>query len=137
MVIINGASSVNAGARIGIRFNTDTGSNYYISGAQQQYASTYASANFTRTSGFDDRFYVGAVASSNAGEAVSGYCTISGCNSSGVKVYNGAGSGSGGNGQEGFWLGGYYNSSSTISSVSVYSSTGNLDAGQVFIYTSA
>jgi hypothetical protein len=37
----------------------------------------------------------------------------------------------------GYMSGGYYNSASTISSISVYSDTGNFDGGTVFVYTSA
>jgi hypothetical protein len=76
---------------------------------------------------------------SGVGSSVSGYVLLSGCNSSGVKVYNSAGAAdrSGADGQYFYTLGGYYNSSSTISSVSVFSAVGNLDAGTVYVYTSA
>ena len=36
-----------------------------------------------------------------------------------------------------FILGGYYNKTDTISSISVVSGTGNFDAGTVYVYTSA
>ena len=77
--------------------------------------------------------------SNNAGSAVSGYALFSGCNSSGVKVFNSAGaaSSSTSSGHIYYTLGGYYNSSSTISSVSLFSNPGNFDAGTVYIYTSA
>jgi hypothetical protein len=137
LVVVNNASSASAGSRIAIRLNTDTGSNYTMAGVQNTYGSTYNSANFSRTDSTEDRIYLGAIASSNAGEALAGYVLLSGCNSAGVKVYNSAGSGSGGNGHESFISGGIYNSATVISSVSVFSGTGNLDAGTVYVYTSA
>ena len=137
LVVVNNASSASAGSRIAIRLNTDTGSNYTMAGIQNSLTSSYSSANFGRSDSTEDRIYLGAIASSNAGEALAGYVLLSGCNSAGVKVYNSAGSGSGGNGHEQFISGGIYNSATVISSVSVFSGTGNLDAGTVYVYTSA
>ena len=77
--------------------------------------------------------------SSTAASPVVGAATFTGCNSSGVKAFDstGAARAQGGNSQAGYVLQGFYNSSSTISSVSVISGTGNFDAGTVFVYTSA
>ena len=70
---------------------------------------------------------------------VNGYCLLSGCNSSGVKVFQVAGSGdaAGSSGQQNRITGGVYNSSSTISSISVNCNSGTLDDGTVYVYTSA
>ena len=74
-----------------------------------------------------------------ASSAVSGYLSLTGANSAGVKVFtlaSGAGATSS-NSQESHYLGGFYNSATVISSVSLFSSSGNFDAGTVYIYTSA
>ncbi len=71
---------------------------------------------------------------------VSGGSTLTGCNSSGVKQHISYGSGSNegvGTAQEAKWTQGYVNLSATISSISVFSDTGNFDAGTVYVYTSA
>jgi hypothetical protein len=137
LVMVVKASSVNASTRVSIRLNTDTGSNYYLVGGANEYSSTYNAANFSINNGLATTSFGLGKVSTNAAEAVWGYALLSGCNSSGVKVVTSAGQGSGGSGHEGTYLGGYYDSSSTISSISVFSSTGNFDDGTVYVYTSA
>jgi hypothetical protein len=136
LVVIDSASSASASARITVRLNTDTGFNYFQCGQQATYGTSYSASNFSRISGTEDRIYIGGT-STSAGEAVSGYCLLSGCNSSGVKAFNCFGAGSGNGGQEAFASGGVYNSATVISSISIFSGTGNLDAGKVYVYTSA
>jgi hypothetical protein len=137
LVYVQGASSASGSSRIAVRLNTDTGSNYFGAGAQNTFASTYAAANFSRSDGTaEDRIYLGSQ-STNAAEAMAGYALFSGCNAAGVKVFNAAGQGSGSGGQEGWTTGGYYNSATVISSISMFSGTGNFDAGKVFVFTSA
>jgi len=138
MVLVDGASSANTEAIIKVRLNTDTGSNYYNYGQRFIWPTTYDASTFTSQVGADDGIYLGRVGQ-NAGSAVSGYALFSGCNSSGVKVFNAAGAATpSGSVQHIFYtLGGYYNSASTISSVSIFSASGNFDAGTVYIYTSA
>ena len=135
MVVIDGASSASASSVIGIRLNTDTGSNYFIAGQQNTYAATYAATNFEGLSLFDNIIYIGFMGNT-AAQTVAGYAQFTGCNSSGVKAFVSAGGGKG-SGNQSFSLGGIYNSSTVISSVSAYSSTGNFDAGKIYVYTSA
>ena len=138
MVLVQNASSVNAEVGIGVRFNTDTASNYYSYGQYMYVANTYSAGNFGDVQGAN--YMVNIASTSNvAGGYGSGYCILTGANSSGVKIYQAAGGGwtSGGNTQTQYVIGGYYNSSSTISSISVFSTSGNLDAGTVYVYTSA
>ena len=59
-----------------------------------------------------------------------------GCNSSGMKSFIGMAVGTGTNQVSSQQIG-YYNSSSTISSVSAFSGQGNFDAGTIYVYTSA
>lgn len=137
MVLVKNASSVNQ-ATIGVRFNTDS-ANHYSYGANQTWASTYAAGNYTEwTQENSDAVYLGRT-SSTATSILSGFVEITGCNSSGKKIFTAAGGGSpaADSTQRSTQSGGYYDSSSTISSVSVVSSSGNLDAGTVFVYASA
>ena len=138
MVIVDSASSASAGSLITVRLNADTGSNYYQFGENAYYPSTYAASNFDILAGAQPYIRL-AKTSGNASSAVAGYVLLSGCNSAGVKVFNSIGGASAAtsNNHESWKLGGYYNSASTISSVSVFSATGDLDAGTVYVYTSA
>lgn len=138
MVLVDGASSASANSLIYVRLNTDTGSNYYIYGANWYNPATYAASNYNAISGSGVGFRL-AYMSASATSAVSGYVLLSGCNAAGVKVMNAAGAAmaASSNNHETYVTGGYYNSASTISSVSVFSATGNLDAGTVYVYTSA
>ena len=138
MVLLQSASSVNTGSFIGVRLNTDTASNYYQWGANIQAPATYTQNQFECSTGQDSRIYVGRMASA-AVSGINGYVELSGCNSAGVKVFTQAGMGrpAGGSGHEGFMTGGYYDSATTISSISVNSSSGDFDNGTVYVYTSA
>ena len=139
MVIIDQASSASQ-AYIGIRLNTDTGSNYYEYGQELIAESTYA-ANTVLLGRSNTNTYI-AIGRMNGSTSsvVSGTCLITGCDSAGVKIYQMSGGGhqnTSQNGQRLYNSGGYYNSASTISSVSIFSNTGNLDAGTVYVYASA
>jgi len=138
MVLVQGASSASASSYIYLRLNTDTASNYYQYGPNMTAPSSYSVNSFEAFTGQDTGVVIGRM-SSNAASNVFGYALLSGCNASGQKIFNSAGTGrpGGGNGQEVAVTGGYYDSSSTISSISLFSSTGNFDAGTVFVYTSA
>ena len=138
MVLVAGASSVNAGVGIGVRFNTDTASNYYSYGNYIYVGGSYSAGNFGDQQGATSAVYIAATSTTANGYG-SGYCILTGANSSGVKSYQAAGGGwtSGGTDQTQYTTGGYYNSSSTISSISMFSTSGNFDAGTVYVYTSA
>lgn len=138
MVLVAGASSANADSYMAIRLNGDTASNYYIYGSTISAPSAYAASYLAQEQGSVDRVYLGKM-SSSASSILSGYLLISGANSSGAKVYNGllSPSASGSNTHVSYNIGGYYDSASTISSVSIVSSTGNFDAGTIFIYATA
>jgi hypothetical protein len=138
MILIDSASSANASSEIGVRLNGDTGANYEVYGAQFSADQAGAALNLTDRSAVASNINVGAM-SGNAASTVGGYVLLSGCNAAGVKMYNAAGGGSESGGQYniGYAVGGFYNSASTISSISVRSSTGNFDAGTVYVYTTA
>ncbi len=138
MVLISGASLTSGSDTFGIRLNTDTGSNYYMYGSEISFPTSYAATNLDAVNGAGSYIYM-AKSSSNSSSAVSGYLLITGCNSSGVKVFSGAGSATpaAGTTARTYSLGGYYNSASTISSVSYYTSSSTFDAGTMYIYASA
>jgi hypothetical protein len=137
MVLIDNASMASGGT-VTLRFNGDSDGNYYRYGNFYYFAATYAATNFARLRGASSGLVLGNIGTS-ASSALAGYCLMTGANSSGVKVYNLVGQGGDGvNGEDntGYSYGGYYDSSSTISSVSVVAAS-NFDAGTVFVYTSA
>jgi len=139
MILIDSASTVSGDRDIGVRFNTDSGSNYYRYGYRLKTPTTYAASILVPVNGASTSILIGGM-SDVATSEVSGYCMLTGCNSAGVKIFESAGSGlqSGSENQELYNLGGYYNSATTISSISVVSSSGDFDgAGRVYVYTSA
>jgi hypothetical protein len=139
MVIVQNASSASAASLISVRLNTDTASNYFLAGAELRSTTTTASL----ISGLSDLFnkiYIGQMSTTGADSSVRGGIVLTGGNSSGVKQYTFFGAGepsSGVAGARAYYGCGYYNSASTISSISVNSETGNFDAGTVYVYTSA
>ena len=141
MVIISLASSADAGSDVYCRLNTDTGNNYYNYGFQASATASYSPSVFEDVNTNTFGIYLGQMNGVNANSELSGYVLLSGCNSSGVKVFNSANGveRAGQNQQRMNIIGGYYNSSSTISSISitVAPSVSTFDAGTVFVYTSA
>jgi hypothetical protein len=137
MVLITEASSNTSSNALLVRFNTDTGNNYYNYGFKSDLRGTYdAGTQSALWSGVNNSIWLGEMGVASA--QASGFVLLSGCNSTGVKVYNaGGGSTYGGSQSTQQSLGGYYNSASTISSVSLFTGGGNWDNGTVFIYTSA
>jgi hypothetical protein len=134
-VLIQDAGGAGANTFIGVRLNGDTGSNYFVQGWEYSSPTSYDATNMGRYGGSKSTIDVGRTG--GAGEIVTGYVTFTGCNSSGVKQFTATGSGSGGSNHRAYGTGGYYNSATVISSISVFSSSGNLNAGTVFVYTSA
>jgi hypothetical protein len=139
LIFVNGGvSSASASSVIRFRLNADSGANYYSSG-WEYIANTSYGVNNLQSYYFDSTsVYLGTMA---AGAASTGgmYALLSGCNASGLKVFNCAGgfSDSSGTGGSSIVSGGYYDSASTISSVSLISSVGNFDRGTLYIYKSA
>lgn len=138
MILIQAAKGTGAQNAVFVRLNTDTGNNYYIAGSLYESASTYAAANLGVLYGLDTASRI-APHSTNANSEVAGYYLVTGCNAAGVKVFNSVGSATAASGSSNaqMILGGYYNSSSTISSISIFNNTANFTAGTVYVYTSA
>jgi len=139
LIIVDAASSASASSFMKIQLNTDTGNNYYWVGNIIIASSGYNNGNIVGDTNFPgDGIIIGKM-SDSAGSVVYGTALIDGCNTTGVKSFqvNGGGTKSGNDNHRLYNTGGYYNSASTISSVSINSSVGNLDAGTVYVYTSA
>jgi hypothetical protein len=125
LIFVDGASSVNASSYIALRLNTDSGTNYnnIYNGQESGAISQGATKNATD--------YILGRMSTSAGSTVSSFINIFGTNSTGIKsiISNTAGNFS-------YTQSGTYVGTSAISSVSITSSTGNFDAGTVFVYGS-
>lgn len=139
LILVEGASDSATGNAIRLRFNSDTGGNYYTAGVNAEFLSTYSAANFNGSSSSGGTYINLGTMSNNAGSTVSGYMMLFGCNSAGVKALNYAGGGTANTSNSQQWNigGGYYNSSSTISSISVITTGSGFDAGTVKVYKTA
>jgi trimeric autotransporter adhesin len=139
LVLIDEASSVGTGSHIGVRLNSDTTTKYNGWGQRILGNSSYANSILTSFAEPSSAYIRIAYMSNDAASVGSGYCLIDGCTSDGVKTFiaSGGTTASGGVSQSLITQGGYYNSSTVISSVSVYNSNANFDAGTVYVYASA
>jgi len=140
MVLVKDAGTADSSGFCAIRLNTDSSANYNWYGNVQIANSTYAASQFQGiNSEGNDRFDLARL-SNNAASRASGSFLITGCNASGVKVAQLSGGATAGGGSENrsYNTGGYYNSSSTISSISIVNSSGHTwTTGTVYVYTSA
>jgi hypothetical protein len=138
MILFTDTSSANAESLISIRLNSDTGNNYTTYGSRMVFTTSFNVDTFRTIARGTQSNIIMAKTSLAEASHVEGYLLLTGCNSSGVKMFHGVGSKSTNdyNGESNY-LGGFYNSSSTISSISIISSTGNFDSGTVYVYTSA
>lgn len=138
MILVSGASSGSA-TQGRLRLNTDTGSNYYTNFIQAEYPTVYGRDYFTSSNAVATSIPIGD-STNNAAGVFNSVIFLKGCNGSGLKVYQtvggGIGSGAGTN-QVHVTGGGYYNSATVISSISIVNAVAsNFDAGTVYVYTS-
>jgi len=122
-----------------VGLNGDTGANYSWTGSLAQYATTYTKTQFYGTNSFSDTAFRLGQMGSNTAAVVNGGLMLYGCNSSGKKAMNALGSGSDGGGQNqiAYQTMGVYNSSSTISSVTIKGYGSTFTSGTVYVYASA
>ena len=139
MILIQDASINTATpGEIRIRLNTDTAANYDQFGVSNIFDSSW-NVGGCGTISYPGvtAFYVGRT-SNNAGSTLCAGLTLFGANSSGKKIMNSLGGGSADstyNLRQDFGQG-VYNSTSTISSISVNADY-NFDGGKVYVYGSA
>ena len=141
MVFITGVSHTAGNKSVILRLNTDTGSNYGFFGIENEAtSSSFAQAYFGGAGSTTSTSIPLAKSSTNTSDTMFGYCLLSGCNTSGVKIYNAAAGNENGGANENSAIqraiGGFYTSASTISSVQI-TTDGTFDAGTVFVYASA
>jgi hypothetical protein len=138
LILVQDASINNTNAdQVRSRFNTDTGSNYYVYGWLLAMSTSYSVQSMETYDGAKTGVDMAGQGYSNSSIA-SGYLLMSGANAAGVKAFHFSGGAQ--DTQQiprTFNGGGYYNSASTISSVSLTTSGGDFDGGTIFVYTSA
>ena len=140
MVLVAGGSTANTGSFVSYRFNGDTGSNYLPAGSRILAANAYDKNNFRNKTGAATTEIIFSRIGADAGAEIGSGLIMSGCNSSGVKVFNvvaASYSSTNNEDSETYILNGIYTGTSTISSVSVISSSGNWDAGTIYVYKTA
>lgn len=140
LIFVKDASSANVQSVIEIRPNNDTtAANYASFGSENTNNDPYSvgqskpiSSDFG--SGFN-RFRIGRMENQVAG-TVSGSLFIDSTDTTNWKRVSvvGNGSNSGGTGQSDFTYQGLFKSTSAITSITIRSSSGNFDAGTIFIY---
>lgn len=128
MVFVSDASSVNASSLFTIRFNSDTAANYNQVGLVKSVSSMSEVNNKTATQ--IDFAKMG----NNASNACHGYLIIQGAAGTGVKPFTQGTAGPGATPGESYAVNGHYAGTSAITSVSIISSTGNFDNGNIYIY---
>ena len=138
MVYFFNVSSANASSVISLRFNGDTGGNYHNYGQRLNIPASYAKTYQEQFNENLSNIRVAQMGNSHF-SLISGYCMLSGGTASGDKMFNGSAGltvddGSGGYGNN---FGGRWNNSATISSVTILSSSGNFDNGDIFVWKSA
>ena len=143
MIFVTGASSASANSDIRLRINADSTSKYATNGSEIRQHSTYVGSGFGSTiNGVEENvnantyFQCGST-SGAAASAINGYAEILGAKNTGVRTFKGAfGISPGSTGSDGkdLSVGGIYTGTSAVSSISLISSTGNFDAGTIYVY---
>jgi len=143
LIMLMDTSSANADSYFNWRFNGDSGSGQYLyaGGAFKAPASYSASISDKHESGISGQTSIETIQTgNNAGSHGAVGMNIFGANSTGFKAFQLSGNsntGGGANDQQGVAVSGIYKGSAAITSVSVISSSGNFDAGTIFIYGAA
>ena len=138
LIRINDAASAGTSTSMSLRINTDSGSNYQNNGLVFQASSPYAGNNLRYDSNLRTDIPL-AFKSSDSASVMSGYCLIFGGNSDGLKVFQATGSANAPSSSFGNLakvVGGFWNNSATITSVSVIHSSGNFTGGTIYVYKS-
>lgn len=135
-IFIDGASSASASSQIWIRINGLSTTVYNTHGFSVSNPTSYAKGFLAVGGSTSDNKIDLAYMSDSASSTVRGYVIFEGCNSAGAKVFHSSGGASSPFSSVdsfAFSLGGYV-TAAAITSVTVRSSTGNFDAGTIFVY---
>jgi hypothetical protein len=136
LIIFAGASSANATSTASIRFNTDTGSNYTNAGTMVTGEGSYDASSTLGTSSLSTTSVILCRMSSDASSVMNGAMSVYNCNSTSYKTFiaNAGGNAPTSSNNYSKNVQGFYEGTSAISSVSLISSTGNWDAGTLYVY---
>ena len=129
-IFVDNASTANAGSNITLRFNSDNAANYGYANVQRL-SSTSADSDGNAIG--QTSLTVSTLTSSNNTSTTIAYIHVFGCNAAGYKVAH-INSYAAGTDSRALASMGAYKGTSTISSVSLISSTGNFDAGTIYVY---
>ena len=123
-----------------VRINGDTASNYDTYGAVYRTQSTWSSGNFQSYDGTDNSAIYMSRVGDNTSSVGYGYLRIDGCNTAGTKIYQGVMGmtfPSGTDGPSQFHIGGVWNNSATVNSISMFSTSGNWNNGSFQVWGAA
>jgi hypothetical protein len=140
LVLIDAASSANANSNMTLRINTDSAANYSNYGMSIQAKDPYDVGILQTASGYSTAtsILLGKIGGSLASGSVSGSVFIDQADQTGWKRFSCAAAGTdpshtGNFGPVGYTTQGFYEGSASITSVSIISSTGNFDAGTIYV----
>jgi hypothetical protein len=133
-ILVTDASTVNAVSNVSFRFNADATNKYKSFGRKGTITTTtLATKDDTQNGNLDDNIYF--VSTANAAGEFAGGINLFGAATAGVKTFNLVSGISNAYANAVFHsTQGIYTGTSTISSVSIISSSGNFDAGTIFVY---
>jgi hypothetical protein len=137
-MIIKNASGAATYSAICFRVNADTSNIYRGYGINMSPQASYSPSIITQNVQEDTKIGV-AVMSGASGSSISGYVRLEGCNSSGIKMFvsGNAASDESNNGHASRVLGGFIDTSSVISSITIFTDdSSNFDGGTLRIYGS-
>jgi len=126
---IDDASSANASSTISIRLNSDTGTNYYYAGLINVGGALISVGSYTTS-------FTNINQGTSAGDTLRGFMHIEGAKTTTIKPvrYSVFASSPSSGSSNAPTVNGMYVGTSAVTSVSIISSTGNFDAGKIYIY---
>lgn len=126
---IDDASSANASSTISIRLNSDTGTNYYYAGLINDGGGLISVGSYTTS-------FTNINQGTSAGDTLRGFMHIEGAKTTTIKPvrYSVFASSPSSGSSNAPTVNGMYVGTSAVTSVSIISSTGNFDAGKIYIY---
>jgi len=138
MILIKTGSSASASSVFSVRVNGLTTNIYNQFGPEIKWLSAYASSNGSAFGFTDNKIQLAKMCANESG-TISGYCSITGCATSGHKVFQSSAGGTtdAANASEANTKGGWIETTNAITSVSLISSVGDFDAGTLYVYASA
>lgn len=120
-------ASASASSQYSVRFNGDSGNNYYFAGLKLENATVYKDGLFSSS------LFAGSQGNVGTNQC-SGILIIEGAKAAGFKPYSIGSYGTGTTDSNSVVFNGFYTGTSAITSVSLISSIGNFDNGTIYVY---